>query len=1077
MRIFTPFFTTLFLVLAMSLTVAAQGVTTASVFGKLQDNTSGDPLIGATVQAVHTPSGTTYGNVTDLDGFFRLPGMRVGGPYIITATYVGYEPIVKDGIYLSLGQAFQFSPKMGTAAVELTGIEVVSSRSDIFNGEKTGQETNVGEEAINALPTLTRSIGDFTRLTPQSSTTEGNDGLELSFGGINNRYNAIFIDGAVSNDVFGLAGSGTNGGQTGVSPISVDAIESFQINLAPYDVRQGGFGGASISAITRSGSNNTEASVYGFFRSDELTRGTLDGAEISDYSAYTAGFRLGGAIKKDKIFYFINYERQDETTPLPFNSDGYTGNSSIADINNLSSFLQSEYDYDPGTFTDNERFLVSDKINAKFDFNLNANNKLALRLSYVGADNLEGVQSNNFNINFLNSSERFDAKTYGAALELNTIIGSNMSNSLVIGATLQRDDRDPNGKLFPNVEIQDGSGTIQFGSEPFSTANLLNQDVFTITNNFEIFKGKHTFTIGANLELYQADNLFLAFNYGQYEFNSLDDFINGEDASFFQRGYSLRDNVSGDESAAVASFGAGQAGLYFQDRIQVNNNFSFTAGLRLDLPFYDDTPVNEQFNNEVIPIIEQVYDLRGAQTGSFIKPNLLISPRLGFNWDILGDKTTQARGGLGIFTSRAPLVWVGGAFNNYGLNAGFEFLGNGGVPFEDDINNQPPGAIDLNNVTPNGNVDLFAEDFKLPQFLKMSLAVDRKLPLGFIGTLDVLYNKTLQNVAYQNVNVNPATGTLEGPDNRAYFGDGGSDLQGLQDAGLTRYSRVVLGYNTNEGYGYNLTASLQRPFKGGFFVQASYSYGDAYSVFDGTSSQNSSQWRGLNSVNGRNTDQQLYRSDFAGGSRFLAVVSKRFNYGQNDNLATTLTVVSETAQSRPFSLIYNDSGRLNGRTDSRERSLIYIPANTGEMNFVDNGDVTAAEQTAAFEAFIEGNDYLSSRRGQYAERNAIRGPWSTVIDLKLVQDIPLSGKNRLQLTLDAFNFTNLISEKWGRRTFIPSQNQFVNFAGFEDGTLIPTYTFNTSLLNEDNEIDPILDDSGIQSSRFQGQVGIRYIFE
>jgi len=913
MRIFTKLFTVA-LLLAASLTVSAQGVTTASIFGKLTDAKTGEALIGATVQAVHTPSGTSYGNVTDLDGFFRLPGMRVGGPYIVTATYVGYEPVVQDGIYLQLGQAFQFSQKMGTDAIELVGVEVVSSRADIFNGEKTGQETNVGEEAIGALPTLTRSIGDFTRLTPQSSTREGNDGLELSFGGINNKYNAIFIDGAVSNDVFGLANSGTNGGQTGVSPISVDAIESLQINLAPYDVRQSGFGGASISAITRSGSNNTEASVYGFFRNQSITRGTLDGAEIDDFSAYTAGFRLGGAIKKDKIFYFINYERQDETTPLPFNPDNYTGDASISEIRNLSSFLQSEYDYDPGTFTDNERFLVSDKLNAKFDFNLNANNKLALRLSYVGADNLEGVQSNDRNINFLNSSERFDAKTYGAALELNTIIGSNMSNSLVLGATLQRDDRDPNGKLFPNVEIQDGSGTIQFGSEPFSTANLLNQDVFTITNNFEIFKGKHTYTIGANLEIYQADNLFLAFNYGQYEFNSLADFINGEDASFFQRGYSLRDNVSGDESEAVASFGAGQFGLYLQDKIQFSDNFSFTAGVRIDLPFYDDTPVNEQFNNEVIPLIQQTYDLRGAQTGNFIKATPLFSPRLGFNWDILGDKTTQARGGIGVFTSRAPLVWVGGAFNNYGLNAGFEFLGNGGVPFEPNINNQPPGQVDLNNVTPNGNVDLFAEDFKLPQFLKMSLAVDRKLPLGFIGTLDVLYNKTLQNVAYQNVNVNPATGNLEGPDNRAYFGDGGRDLQALQDAGLTRYGRVVLGYNTQEGYGYNLTASLQRPFKNGFFVQASYSYGDAYSVFDGTSSQNSSQWRGLNSVNGRNTDQQLYRSDFAGGSRFLAVVSKRFSYGQNDKLATTLTLVSETAQSRPFSLIYNDSGRLNGRT-------------------------------------------------------------------------------------------------------------------------------------------------------------------
>lgn len=1071
MRILTKLFAVCLLLAAASSTLAAQGVTTASIFGKLTDEGSGEPLIGATVQAVHTPSGTTYGNITDVDGFFRIPGMRVGGPYIITTTYVGYEPVVQDGIYLQLGQAFQFSPKMGTSAVELEGVEVISSRSDLFNGEKNGQETTVTEEAIAALPTISRSIGDFTRLTPQSSTTEGNDGLELSFGGINNRYNAIFIDGAVSNDVFGLAGSGTNGGQTGVSPISVDAIESFQINLAPYDVRQGGFGGASISAITRSGSNNTEASVYGFFRNQSITRGTLDGAEIDDFSAYTAGFRLGGAIKKDKIFYFVNYERQDETTPLPFNPDNYTGNTSLSDLNGLSSFLQSEYGYDAGTFTDNERFLVSDKFNAKFDFNLNENNKLAFRLSYVGADNLEGVQSNNNNINFLNSSERFLAKTYGAALELNTIIGSNMSNSLVLGFTRQVDDRDPNGEPFPFVTIEDGSGEITFGSERFSTANLLNQNVFTLTNNFEIFKGKHTYTIGANLELYQADNLFLAYNYGQYEFDDLATFLNGGEANFFQRVYSLRDNVSGDESEAIASFGAGQIGFYLQDRIQASDNFSVTAGVRVDVPFYDDTPVNDDLNDNVLPALSEFYDLRGAKSGEFIKPNLLFSPRVGFNWDILGDKTTQARGGAGIFTSRAPLVWVGGAFNNYGLNAGYTRSFN--ATFNPDINDQLPGDIDPNNVTPSGAVDLFAEDFKLPQFLKMSLAVDRKLPLGFIGTLDVLYNKTLQNVAYQNINIGGPTGQLEGPDNRNYFGNG-DDAPVAESA---NYGRMVLGYNTNKGYGYNLTASLQRPFSNGFFVQASYSYGDAYSIFDGTSSQNSSQWRGLNSVNGRNEDQQLYRSNFAGGSRFLAVVSKRFNYGQNKDLATTITLVSETAQSRPFSFIYNDSGRLNGRTDSRERSLIYIPANTGEMNFVDNGDVTAAEQTAAFEAFIEGNDYLSSRRGQYAERNAIRGPWSTVIDLKLVQDIPLAGKNRLQLTLDAFNFTNLLSEKWGRRVFIPSQNQFINFAGFEDGTLIPTYTFNTGLLNEDNEIDPIVDDAGIQSSRFQGQIGIRYIFE
>jgi hypothetical protein len=288
----------------------------------------------------------------------------------------------------------------------------------------------------------------------------------------------------------------------------------------------------------------------------------------------------------------------------------------------------------------------------------------------------------------------------------------------------------------------------------------------------------------------------------------------------------------------------------------------------------------------------------------------------------------------------------------------------------------------------------------------------------------------------------------------------------------------VLGYNTDRGYGYNITASLQKPFANGFFLQASYSYGDAYSVFDGTSSQNSSQWRGFNSVYGRNFDQRVMRSDFAAGSRLLGVVSYRFDYGQANDWATTLTLLSETAQGAPYTFIYNDGGRLNGRTDSRERNLVYFPENARDLVFVDDGDLPAEVQQAAFQFFLENNDYASERRGQYAERNGVYGPWNTVVDLKFIQDIPLGGRNRLQLTLDAFNFTNLINEDWGRRNFIFSQYELLDFAGFQDGTLIPTYNFDPDQLNLEGDIDieDIFDDSGIQSSRFQGQVGIRYIF-
>lgn len=1070
--------TSILLALAMlPLLVSAQGVTRASIFGQLLDADNGEPLIGATIQAVHTPTGTTYGNITDLDGFFRLPGVRVGGPYTITATYVGYEPVVKENINLQLGQAFEFSPKMGGAAVELEGVTVLSSRSDLFNGQKTGQETTITEEAINALPAVSRSIGDFTRLTPQSTTREGNDGLELSFGGINNRYNAIFIDGAVSNDVFGLAGSGTNGGQTGVSPISVDAIESFQVNLAPFDVTQGGFGGASINAITRSGSNKLEASVYGFYRNQDLVRQDLDGALFNDASTYTAGFRVGGPIIEDKLFFFVNYERQDETTPQPFDAGDYTGNSSLAELNALADQLRRDFNYDPGTFTDNESFLTSDKVNLRFDFNINDKNKLQLSLGYVGADNLEGVQSGPRNINFLNSSERFNAKTYRGTFEWNSLIGNNMSNNLIIGATLQRDDRDPNGDPFPFVRIQDGSGRIQFGSERFSTANLLDQDIITITDNFEIFKGKHTFTIGANVELYSTENLFIPFNFGLYDYDSLSQFTQGLPATEFERVYSLRDNVTGDGSAAAAIFNAGQAGVYFQDRIQFSKDFSLTAGIRLDLPWYGETPTNTQFNEEIVPIIEEVYDLRGARSGDFIDPQLLFSPRLGFNWDIEGNQRTQMRGGLGIFTSRAPLVWVGGAYNNNGINTGF--IGRDNVEFNPNFATQLPGEIDPSNPPTGGNVDLFAQDFKLPQFLKASLAVDRKLPGGFIGTIDVLYNKVLQNVAYQNVNINPATDNLEGVDNRPYFGNGGRDLVGLQDAGLTQYGRIVLGYNTQRGYSYNLTASLQRPFKNGLFVQASYSYGDSYSVFDGTSSQNSSQWRGLHQVYGRNTDQRVMRSDFASGSRFLGVVSKRWTYGAAKNWATTITLTSETAQSSPYSLLVGNPA-FNGRTDSRERNLAFLPENASDFVFVDDGDVSAGVQEAAFQRFLNAyNDGETTVGGRYVERNERFGPWSTIVDFKIAQDIPISGRNRLQVTFEMLNFTNLINKDWGRRFFIPGNFEVLQFEGFQDGTLVPTYTFDVDQLNEEGKIDfkNFFDDSGLFSSRFQGQVGVRYIFE
>ncbi len=1066
--------------------VAYGQVTTSAMNGQVVD-ADNVPLIGATVVATHLPSGSVYGNTTNVDGFYRIPNMKVGGPYKVEVTYLGYQTYTKEGIFLQLGQTYRINVEMSTDAVTLTDVEIIADRNSIFDGNRTGAETTITEEQISTLPTVSRSVADFTRLTPQSTASEGNDGFEISFAGMNNRYNSLSIDGAINNDVFGLAGSGTNGGQTGVSPISVDAIETFQVSLAPFDVRLGGFAGASINAITRSGTNNWEGSVYGFYRDQNFIRDTFNNTGVSDFTAQTSGFRIGGPIIKDKLFFFLNAEIQREVTPLPFNEDDYIGDARDS-IGFLVDKLMNDYGYDPGTFTNNERFLNSDKITFKFDYNLSKNHKVSLRHGYVAARNLEGVQSNSRNIRFLNSSEFFNSVTNSTALELNSVLGSTMSNNLVLSYTNVNDDRDPYQTPFPYVEINDGSGTITFGSERFSTANLLQQNIFSLRNNFELYKGKHTFLVGGSVEYYDIANLFLAFNYGEYEYANFNDFYNNRAPVFYQRVYSLVDNVSGDDSEAIAEFQTTQLGLYLQDEYQVNNNFKVTAGVRFDLPFYGNTPTNEDFNENTIPLLEEAgYDLGGATVGAFIRPNLQVSPRIGFNFDVFGDQKTQLRGGTGIFTSRAPLVWVGGAYNNYGLNAGYtaSFI-NPVSEFNPDIQTQSPGPVDLENTTPSGSIDLFANDFKLPQFWRTNIALDQQLPLGLIANLDFMYTKTLQNVAYQNVNLKPSVTRLTGtPDDRLYYD--------RRDEVDPTYARIMLGYNTNQGYSYNATASVSRPFKRGWTTTLAYSYGDAYSVFDGTSSQNSSQWRGLNTVDGRNVDQPLTRSDFAAGHRVIFNVAKRFEWTKN--IATTVGIFHEISQGSPYSYIYNDNGRLTNE-DSRERSLIYIPETSSDIILVGDPDgLSAEEQWAALDAAIEADPYLSQNRGGYAENNASWGRWANVTDLKLIQDFSINAggkRHTFQFTADIFNFTNLLNKNWGLRSFYPSDVQFINFEGFEvdsegNSTLTPTFSFNPNLLvGEDNDLfrdldenrlEPFYDDSGIQSSRWQAQIGLRYIFE
>jgi hypothetical protein len=1069
----------LFAALFATAAVFSQGVTTSSLGGKVTDNT-GEPLLGASIVVIHTPSGTTYGAATDFDGFYRISGMRIGGPYTVTISYVGFEDDVIENVFLNLGQSERISRQLGESATALDEVIITAQSNSIFDANKTGSSTTIDNRKVNALPNVSRSIADFARLTPEAQIRDDN---EISIAGQNNRYNALYIDGAINNDVFGLSGSGTNGGQTGVNPISIDAIESFQVNVAPYDVKLGGFAGGAINAITKSGTNEFKGSTYYLFRNQDLagkTPGLDDDADrekLPDFTANTYGLTLGGPIVEDKLFFFLNYERQDDETPQPFEGS-YDGDSGLGGLTTFSDFLQSEYGYNPGTFDSNTRTLTSDKFTLRLDWNISDNHKLSFRNNYVKADFFGVGRSTSTNINYSNTGQNFESVSNTASLELNSTFGNKFANNFILGYTRVRDDRNITGDPFPFIEINDGDARIFAGSERFSTANLLNQDIITLTNNFEIYSGRHTITVGTHNEYSDITNIFFGRNFGEYTYNTLQDFFD-DDANEYRSSYSVLGGV-GDNSVGAAEFELFQLGFYAQDEVQLTDNFKFSMGLRLDFPIWDDGRGNTDFNSRGIALLEAAgKDLQGARVGQGPRTSAHVSPRLGFNWDVNGDRKTQLRGGLGVFTSRMPLVWPGGAYNNTGNNVANTRIFRPRDPA--DPNNVPTFNPDVNTQFREdrqfqGNIDLLAEDLRLPQVFKASFAVDQRLPAGFTVSAEILSNTTITGLNVENLNLAGPQFFTTGAGSRANFG--GVDID-------RTYGGIFLVSNTGEGKSWNASLSLSKNFYGSLVdvrAQATYSYGDSDVLFDGTSSQVISNWAFNESVNGSN-NLTLSTSDFAQGDRYLANVVADFKW--SENLKTTVGLFYEGIDGTPFSYVVGSFGSRDLIDDSGEGfvPLPFIPSNFEEALLVDDvardGTIiaTAEEQWAAFDAFIERDEYLRTRRGQFAERNAARAKMAHVVDLKFAQDFSFdvgNKKNTIQVSADIFNFTNLLNKDWGRRFFTSGFDtaSLVNFEGFAvDGTT-PTYTFNSNIDGALNNID----DAGFQSSRWQAQIGLKYIF-
>lgn len=1053
-------------------------VTTSSMSGTVT-GTNGDPLTGATIVATHVPTGTRYTAIARTGGRYDIPNVNPGGPYRIEVSFVGLESQSRENVFVNLGETSRQDFDLTSSSQQLSEVVVSTTRASRL-GAKGGTETNIGREKIANLPTVGRNIADFLRFVPQTKIT-GDGGISIA--GQNNRYNSFYIDGAVNNDVFGLAASGTNGGQAGISPISIDAIDQFQVVLSPYDASLGNFTGGGINAITRSGTNNVSGSAYYFFRNESLS-GKTPGVDkdkatrLSDFSNKTYGFRVGGPIIKNKLFFFLNGEIQRDVRPQPFDFSGYTGNATQADLTTLTNFLKTQYNYDAGGYLDNAEEVKANRIVTKLDWNINDANRLSVSYRFTDAERYNTNRSSNQTINFFNNGYIMPNKTNSGSVELNSRLKNNSNNRLLLTFTRVEDNRDPIGNPFPRVTINDGSGRIVFGTEEFSTANLLKQNNYSLFDVYRFYKGKHNFSVGTDNEYSYSYNVFIRQNFGSYNFADMATFLNGGTATTYNRSYSLVDNVTGDKSVnAAAEFNTLRLAFFANDEIKVSNNFTLNLGLRADKTVFVTTPATDQFfNDSAISKISQYHDLKGARSGEINSPKWSLNPRVGFVYR-MDDQAITVRGGVGMFTGRVPLVWPGGVYNNNGISIGG--INGSNVAFRPDVNNQYVASDFGRTVSvPSGEVNLISEDFRMNKVFRSSLAIDKVFGQGWRTSIEGVYTKNINEIDYTRVDLLTPTQKSVGADARNVYDLSGSFPKSIpiRANGTNPYTGIYLLSNNDDdkGYSYSVTGSLDKSWNNGFAFNVSYTYGHSIVLNEGTSSQNSSQWRYMETVNGRNY-LPLSTSDFDIGHRINAYASKKFNYADG-RLATTISLVYIGQSGQPFSYVMG-RGMVRDYDNNEDNDLIYVPRNASEIVFVQNGTATPEQQWEAFNNYIESDKYLSERRGQYAERNGARAPFTNVVDLKLQQDfnIKVSGRTyQFQLTYDVFNLTNMINRDWGKQYFISNDNyrvlQFDSYASATD--LTPRYKFNAPASGKPWN----LSDGVFNSARWTSQLGLRFNF-
>lgn len=1063
-RILHTLFSTTFLVLLTAGTIEAQ-VTTSSMSGTVTDD-AGDVLPGATVLAIHLPTGTRYGVNTRSNGRYNIPNLRIGGPYKVEATFVGFEAQIKQGFMLTLGKNQTINFAMKESATVLEDV-VVTSGSVEINSDRTGAATVISNDQLIKIPTISRSAADIYKITPSS---DGN-----SFGGRNDQFNNFSLDGSIFNNPFGLDAA-TPGGQSNAQAVSLDAIEQIQVSLAPYDVTQAGFTGAAINAVTKSGTNTFKGTAFAFYRNQDLTGSKVGGSDIfvPDLNQFQAGFSVGGPIIKDKLFFFANFElerREDLGSNFVASRPGLTGDNvsriSAADLDAVSDILRTRYGYETGAYegythnTDNQKGIL------KLDWNINEKHSLTATYNFLDAFREQNAHPSALGrrgpdaltLQFFNSGYRINNKIHSGIIELRSLLSNKFSNKLQIGYTSFQDNRDPFSNPFPVINIlQTGSRGIIAGHEPFSVNNVLDQSVFQFTDNFEIYTGDHTITIGTSFEKFQFDN---SFNLGVYEpfgvpypggtfangfFNTASflAFVNAGsmDAIVDHARTTFADNEA-NNSWALAETNVGQLALYVQDKWALNDRMTLTYGLRVDKPLFFDTdekiqenidrkggildPANGIFAGSYAPSViyydennEPIqFDHRELPTDK-----LLWSPRVGFNWDVNGDQTFQLRGGTGLFTGRFPFVWLG----NQVANPDFFFY----------------------TVTdPN---------FQFPQVWRSNIGYDRTFGDGWFVTTDLIYTKDINAMMVRNFGLRTPSGFLSGVDNRAYYLQTDKSIDPFGGAGQNAYVFT----SENAGRSLNWTIEVKKNFSNGIYATLGYNYLDAKDISSIEAEISGDAFERNAAVNNVNT-ATLSPSLYGNKHRFVATANKAFEYGTK--WKTTISIFAEYAQGGRYSYTY--AGDANG-DGSVVNDLIYVPHADELFDYTFFGDpIIAGIQRSAFNNYINQDPYLSGRRGEYAERNAALSPWYGRWDMRILQDLAIANGKTVQFSLDILNVGNLISSEWGVREN-PLNVQPIAIA-VDPNTLEPTYSFVT------RQRETFVNDFSLLS-RWQVQLGIRYVF-